>query len=297
MASAFHLIALPIGSEEAVLAAAEAAILEVDPGETVFFSEALAWTASGSGIAYMRMVKQARTRDVNLVATLNMGGELAEDLPGRKEGCRYHAVVVFTRHGHVHVPQAKVFPLAAEMRAGATEEALPVAAYTRSNLVRLDMDEQVIEVRFLVGADLAFLADHPPTELACDVLIVQSRVPPRAEEKLRASLEDARSAGVASTTLEINGHGNDGRGEPISVKVEEAADAGKAMKPKTRWPSTTRLPRRFYRYTPRRRGDIEAVTELERLARDPKRDGRIPLLRPLRAPKIELGIYPVIIVL
>ena len=85
MASAFHLVALPFGSEEVVLAAAEVAILEVEPGETIFFSEALAWTAAGSGVAYMRMVKQARTRDVNIVATLNMGGELTEDLPGFQE--------------------------------------------------------------------------------------------------------------------------------------------------------------------------------------------------------------------
>jgi len=294
MASAFHLIALPVGNEEQTLEAAVAALGEVDAGESVFFSEALAWTAAGSGVAYARMVRAARQRDVNVIATLNLGGELAEDLPGRLPDTRYHALVVFTRHSHVHVPQAKLWPDAVEQRVGPEEDSLPVAPYRRSNLVRLDIDEQLIEVRFLIGSDVALLTDHSPKALACDVLIAPAHLPFGAEQKLLASLSDAREAGVASTSLVINGHGTRPGGAPLCVKLEDAADSGKAIAPKPRWPSPTRLQRRLYRYTANRRAS-NALDELERLARDPKRKDRIPILRPSRAPKVELGQYPVII--
>src|SRR5688572_23100255 len=68
MASAFHLISLPVGSEEMTLQAALDTLADVEPGESVFFSEAVAWTAAGSGVAFARLVKAARQRNVNLLA-------------------------------------------------------------------------------------------------------------------------------------------------------------------------------------------------------------------------------------
>ena len=298
MASAFHLVALPVGPEDVILAAALEATTQVEPGETIFFSETLAETASASGVAYVRMVRVARERDINIVATLNLGGELAEDLPGHVAGARYHALVIFTRHGHVHVPQAKIHPDAAERTTSFDpEETLPISAYGRTNLVRLDMDEQLIEVRFLIGADVSVLTEHTPRALACDVLVAQARLPRGAEAKLLATLTDARTAGVASTTLAINGHGTGTRGEVLCVKLEEPADAGKPIKAKARWTSPLRLSRRLYRHAAPRKKPSSAHAELARVARDPKRAGRIPVLKLARATKVELGTYPVTIVL
>jgi hypothetical protein len=295
MASAFHLISLPVASEEVTLQAALDTLAEVEPGESVFFSEAVAWTAAGSGLAFARLLKAARQRNVNLLATLNLGGELILDLPGHRPGKRYHAAVIFTRHGHVHVPQAKCFPDALERAGGPDQDALPVSGYPRSNLVRLDMDEQLIEVRFLLGADAAMLTDHTPVVLACDVLFSVARLPSGADELLRQTLADARSSGLTSTTVQINGTLVTS-GTAVCKKVEEAADNGRAIAPKRRWPDAARFQRRFYRYAARRR-DKDPASALVRLDKEPARKGRIPLVRPPRAKKIEPGIYPITIVL
>lgn len=295
MASAFHLTALPFGNEERTLAAALLALHEVDPGETIFFSEAVAWSAEGSGVAYANLVRAARKHDVNIIATLNLGGELTEDLPGKKPDCRHHALVVFTRHSHVHVPQAKILPDAFEQRPGLEQEALPVVGYPRSNLVRFDIDEQIVEMRFFIGSDIAVITDHTPRALSCDVLVAPARLPQGAEDKLRLSLTDAREAGVASTALVINGFASGPKSEPICVKLEDAADNGKAVTAKARWGSPAKLQRRLYRYTAGRRGHRSELDELERVAKDEKRKGRIPVTRALRAAKVALGIYPVLI--
>jgi hypothetical protein len=295
MASAFHLIALPVRSEEATLQAALDALVDVEPGEAVFYSEALAWTAEGSGTAFMRMVKAAREKNVNIVASLNLGGELAEDLPGRHAQQRYHAVTIFTRHGHVHVPQAKCFPDAFE-RASPRDEQPPISAYGRSNLVRLDMDEQLIEVRFLLGADLALIGDHGPAALMCNVLFSLGRMPMGADQNLRDTLADARKAGLCSTTVQINGILARDNREPVCKKIEEALDNGRAIAARPRWPHPARMSARYYRYSTRRRGGDPAAA-IDKLDRDPKRKDRIPLCRAPRAPKIAPGIYPITVVL
>jgi hypothetical protein len=296
MPSAFHLIGLPVVREDDTLEAALDALTDVEPGESVFFSEAVAWTAEGSGIAFTRLVRAARERDVNLVATMNLGGELIEDLPGRTPDTRYHAVVIFTRHGDVQVPQAKCLPDANELAGAPGDDAAPVAPYVRSNRVRLDMVEQLIEVRFLIGADIALLADHAPADWACDVLVSLARLPLGAEDKVRKTLAEVRNVGLASTTIQINGTFVRASGEPIVVKTEEAGDHGRVIAAAKRWPKADSLSRRLYRWKSRRR-DVEPAAILARLADDEDRKGRIPINRPLRAPKITLGIYPITIVL
>jgi hypothetical protein len=296
MASAFHLIALPTRNEEQTLQAALDALTDVEPGESVFYSEALAWTAEGSGTAFMKMVRTARQKNVNLIASLNIGGELTEDLPGRDPALRYHAVVVFTRHGHVHVPQAKCFPDAHERAGVPGDDAGPISAYTRSNLIRLDMDEQLIEVRFLLGADVALVLDRAPGAYACDVLFSMARMPEGADEGVRETLADARRAGLCSTTVQINGTLSRNARETICKKIEEAKDNGRPISPRTRWPNPAKMRKRFYRYGTRRR-DAEPWQAIDKLDRDPKRQGRIPLCRAPRAPKIAPGTYPVIVAL
>lgn len=295
MASAFHLVSLPVGNEDQTLEAALLALDEAEPGETVFFSEAVAWTAARSGVAYARLVRAAREHDVNLVATMNLGGELCEDLPGHVSGQRYHALVVFTRHSHVHVPQAKIAPDALELKGGLAEEALPVVPYGRTNLVRFDLDEQIVEMRFFIGADVAVLTEHAPSDLACDVIVAPARLPSGAELKLKQSLADAREAGVSSTSLVINGHATRAHGGPICDKLEDAADSGRAVTPKHAWPARATLTRRLWRYNPPRKRGKELLWELDRLEHDEKRRGRIPIYRAARAKPVELGIYPILI--
>jgi hypothetical protein len=296
MASAFHLIALPTRSEEAAITGALDALVDVEPGESVFYSEAVAWTAEGSGVAFMKLVKAARQKNINLIGSLNLGGELTEDLPGHDPARRYHALVVFTRHGHVHVPQAKCFPEAFERAGVPGDEAGPISPYSRSNLVRLDMDEQLIEVRFMLGADLHLIGDGGPGHFSCDVMFSMARMPSGADEAMRETLADARKYGLCSTTVQLNGILEKNARESICKKIEEARDLGRSIRAKPRWPQLAKMQKRYYRYG-LKRGQSEPAAAIEKLARDKKRKDRIPLCRPPRDKKIAAGLYPVTIVL
>src|SRR5215813_11894760 len=138
-----------------MLAQALRALEEVGEGETAFLPEYVAWTPRGSGVAFARLVALAQARNINIVATLNVGPDLHEDLPGRDPEARYNALVIFTRHGLVHVPQAKVTPHSFEMDLATDGPGIGVAPYARINRVRLDWQEAIVEARFLICSDVA----------------------------------------------------------------------------------------------------------------------------------------------
>ncbi|MGZ3442154.1 MAG: hypothetical protein ACXVDD_21695, partial [Polyangia bacterium] len=204
MIADFHLIALQFGSEEQMLERALAALAEVDEGETAFLPEYLAWTPRGSGRAFAHLVALAQERNINIVTTLNLGPELHEDLPGGDPLSRYNAVVIFTRHGDVHVPQAKVTPQSFEMNAAARGPGIGVAPYDRINRVRLDWQDALVEVRFLVCSDVAAFLQFSPEELKSDLLVVLGNFAYGAERVASRLLGQAIEGGVASTTFHVN---------------------------------------------------------------------------------------------
>jgi len=109
---------------------------DVDEGETVFFPEYLAWTPAGSGRAFARLIALAQARNINIVTSLNIGTDLHEDLPGRDPDARYNALVIFTRHGVVNVPEAKVTPRSYERNDAEEDQGIGVAPYDRINRLR-----------------------------------------------------------------------------------------------------------------------------------------------------------------
>jgi hypothetical protein len=284
----FHLISLQLGSEEQMLERAQAALAEVEEGETAFLPEYLAWTPRGAGRAFARLVALAQERNINIVASLNVGPDLHQDLPGRDPMSRYNALVIFTRHGDVHVPQAKVTPQSFEMDASAEGPGIGVAPYDRINRVRLDWQDALVEVRFLICSDVAAFLQFSPEQLKCDLLVVIGNFAYGAERVASRLLGQAIEGGVASTTFHVNAFHTPGAPghTPLAIKVEEVLDATKRTAPSGEWPNARSLRSGFHVYDDADARDFVSMCNL------PRR-GRVAIPRSRWKPVLTLGEYPI----
>jgi hypothetical protein len=284
----FHLIALQLGSEEQMLERALAALEEVGAGETAFFPEYLAWTPRGSGRAFARLIALAQERNINIVTTLNVGPDLHEDLPGRDPEARYNALVIFTRHGVVHVPQAKVTPQSFEMDESDDGPGIGVAPYDRITRVRLDWQDSLIDTRFIVCSDLAAFVQVTPADLKCDLLVVLGNFAYGAERVASRLLVDAIEAGAARTTMHVNAFHvpRDPTHQPLAIKVEEVLDATERSKTVSRWPNARRLRSAFHVY------DDAAAKDFVEMCNLPRR-GRIAVPQSRWKPPLTVCEYPI----
>jgi hypothetical protein len=290
--SDFHLLSLPLGDEPHMLAQALLALEAVDEGETAFLPEYLAWTPRGSGRAFARLIALAQQRKINIVTTLNLGGDLVEDLPGHEPAEHYNALVVFTRYGVAHVPQAKVAPHSFEMDRALDGPGIGVAHYARLNRVQLDVDDALRDVHFLIGSDLMALNRFTPAALRCDLLVLLGNFAHGAEKVASRLLGRALAAGVARTALHVNAHHvpTKRRQAPLALKVEEVLDATEAVAPADQWSSPRALRSGFYVYDDDQAHDFVSMCRLPR-------KGRVAVPRSRWAAPMELGRYPVTIVL
>lgn len=266
---------------------------EIAPGETVFLSESLCWTPRLSGRAYARLVAFARERNVNVITTLNLSGELVHDLPGAAAARRYNALSIFTRHGVAHVPQAKCLPHAFEMDRGARGPGIGVSPYDRLNAVTLDLDEHLVDTRFLIGSDVGLLPGLRPIDLTCDLLVVLGSFGDGAEKRVKRLLGEALSLGVAATALVVNGwHKPQRPGQrPLVVRVEDVIDGVGDVAPPEAWPRPRSLRSAFYVYPDARGRSFVSVCTLR------ERRGRIAVPRSRWGAAVQLGRYPVTVVL
>lgn len=292
MISDFHLIALQLGSEEQMLERAIAALDEVEPGETAFFPEYLAWTPRGSGRAFARLIALAQARNINIVTSLNVGPDLHEDLPGRDPDARYNALVIFTRHGIVHVPQAKVTPQSFEMDDTESGPGIGVAAYDRINRVRLDWQDALVETRFLICSDVAAFLQFSPSELTCDLLVVIGNFAYGAERVASRLLERAIEAGVATTTFHVNAFHKPTRPahRALALQVEEVLDATTRPIVPGVWPNARAMRSGFHVY------DDDDARDFVSMCNLPRR-GRVAIPRSRWKPSLTLGEYPVTVTL
>jgi hypothetical protein len=289
----FHLLALELGEEEQMLERALAALGQLQPGETAFVSEYLAWTPAGSGKAVARLIGLAQERRINIITSLNLGGDLIEDLPGHDPALRYNAVVVFTRHGVLHVPQAKLSTQSFEMDRRLDGPGIAVAPYRRINRVRLDVDEQIVDARFLLGSDVVAFHWLKPPALKCDLLVVLGNLAYGAERAASRLLGQALAHGVARTALHVNAYQAPvgGRRTPLAIKVEEVLDATRAARvPRRQWKSPRSIRAAFHVYKDRAARDFAALCRLPRRGRI-----AIPLSR--WQDDVAVGEYPVTVVL
>ncbi len=271
-----------------MLERALAALEEVEPGETAFLPEYVAWTPRGSGRAFARLVAFAQERNINIVTTLNVAPDLHEDLPGRDPEARYNALVIFTRHGIVHVPQAKVTPQSFEMDARADGPGIGVRPYDRLTRVRLDWQDTIIDARFIICSDLATFVDLTPSQLACDLIVVLGNFAYGAERVASRLLVDAIETGAARATFHVNAfHAPTAPAQqPLALKVEEVLDATRRTKPTPTWPSPRRVRNGFYVY------DDDDARDFASMCNLPRR-GRIAVPRSRWKAPLTLCDYPV----
>lgn len=288
----FHLIALQHGDEPMVLERALRALDEVGPGETAFLPESLAWTPAGSGRAFAHLVAFAQAKNINILTTLNLAPDLHEDLPGRDPDARYNALVIFTRHGLVHVPQATLSPHAFEMDASPDGPGIGVRPYERTNRLWIDWQERLIEARFLICSDLQVFVTLSPAALECDLLVVLGRFAYGAERAAGRLISRALDAGLARTTLYVNALQlpTDPVQPPLSRPVEQVLDATSRVRAASAWASPRSIRNAFYVYEDGEARDFEAVCRLPR-------GGRIAVPRSRWKAPIQCGEYPVTVVL
>jgi len=271
-----------------MLERALAALGDVDEGETAFLPEYVAWTPRGSGRAFARLVALAQSRNINIVTSLNVAPDLHEDLPGRHPDARYNALVIFTRHGDVHVPQAKVTPQSFEMDPSAKGPDIGVTAYDRINRVRLDWQDTIVDTRFLICSDVAAFLQLSPAELVCDLIVVIGNFAYGAERAASRLLARAIEAGIATTTFHVNafhvpnmpGH------QPLAIKVEEVLDATERPKVAAAWPNPRAMRSAFHIYDDAEAHDFVAMCNL------PRR-GRVAIPRSRWKPALVAGEYPI----
>jgi hypothetical protein len=291
-ATGFHLIPLPLGGEEHLLDTALDELESVGVGETAFLPEYLAWTPEGSGRAFARLIAYAQDHDINIVTTLNLGGELVEDLPGHDPTERYNALVIFTRHGAVHVPQAKVTTQSFEMDKTLDGPGISVSPYDRLNAVQLDVDEELVVARFFICSDLAVLEQLAPSDLECDLMIVLGNFAFGAERAASRVIGRALAAHVAGTAIHVNAFHQPRDGRPaLANRVEEVLDATRGGVVKRKWPSTRAMRGAFYVYDDADARDFASMCLL------PKRRGRIAVPRSRWHAPASPGVYPVTVVL
>jgi hypothetical protein len=290
--SDFHLIALQLGPEERMLEQAIEALDEVEPGETAFLPEYLGWTPRASGRAFARLIALAQERNINIVTTLNIGPDLHEDLPGRDPLSRYNALTIFTRHGVVHVPQAKITPQSFEMDERGTGPGIGVTPYERINRVRLDWQDSLIEARFIICSDLMVLLSFTPEELRCDLLVVLGNFAYGAERAAARLISHALAAGVAQTAMHLNAFHlpRDPDQRPLAIRVEEVLDATRRTRARRKWPNPRSLRNAFHVY------DDEDASDFVSMCNLPRR-GRIAVPRSRWKTPIELGEYPITVAL
>ncbi len=282
----FHLISLEMASDAEQLDAAMNALDEVEPNETVVFPEGIATTGDGAIEAWKELCKKARERSINIITSLNLGPELLEDLPGRDPLERYHAVVMFTRFGDVHVPQAKL--LTDRFQHDPKLDDFAVVPYSRNNVVRLDWDERVLTARFFLSSDLATIARFSPAELECDLFIVLGRFTNGAELAAERTIRRALEEGAARSTFLVNAF--DAGLRSAATRVEEVYDGVHFGRVAKEWASPRAMRGAFVTYEDAK---VRSWRDLSRLSS--KR--RMPVCKRSWERPVELGLYPVTIMM
>jgi hypothetical protein len=288
----FRPLALPLGDEEELLERALERLHELEPGEIAILPEYVAWTEDRSEIAYGTLLGVAVEHRLGIVTTLNLPPDLMEDLPGRDGAARFNALTIFTPHGDVHVPQAKLIPQAFEMSAALQGPNIGVRPYPRLNRVRLDLGgEDLLEARFLLGSDLWAMGRMPADALRADLWIVPANLARGGEAYAARLLEAARAAKLAGATVLCNAEqpGDEGQ-PPHALPVEEVREAP-GRDGKARWPDRKLLDDAFRLYPDARAGSFAELASL------PERAGRIALPESLAPTEPQLGDYPITIVL
>ena len=131
------------------------------------FPEYAAYTVEGSILAYCILADEAVKRNVTVMTTLNLRNH---NLPNTSPNCNYNTLFIFSRHGEVYAPQAKITPQSFEMQSRHPPY-INVLPYNYLNRVELEQNGKIFTALFLICSDLYALRLFGPNELKSDAII------------------------------------------------------------------------------------------------------------------------------
>ncbi|MDI3316478.1 MAG: hypothetical protein QJR14_02425 [Bacillota bacterium] len=205
--------------------------LDAPAGACVVLPEYLAYTRDASRAALAALSEAARRLGLNLITTLNLvPEEVGGRLPGAEPGAAYNTLVVVTRHGELHTPQAKVTVQSFEQRHYDPRFAeIGVRPYRRLHRVRLRPPggEEPLTALFLICSDvyLPLLSVADPEVLRAQVAVIPGNFGRGAERAVREVLAAFRGP-LWQETVFVNAYQEERPGRPpVARRVEEVRAA------------------------------------------------------------------------
>jgi len=198
-------------------------------GDILIFPEYAAYTLEGSQKAFAELSKMSSDNGLTIVTTLNLPGY---DLPFADPKKNYNALFIFSRHGEVYCPQAKITPQSFEMRH--LDKSFPkmnVAPYSRLNQVTLQRNDEKLSAFFFICSDLYVLPMFDFRKLASDIICCPANFGNGAESAAGRVIEYSVQSGLFKQGFYCNTYQNAKPYLiPLTVGFEQAYETGTAGK-------------------------------------------------------------------
>ncbi len=198
-------------------------------GEILIFPEYAAYTLEGSQKALAELSKMASDHGLSIITTLNLP---SHDLPFADPKENYNALFIFSRHGGIYSPQAKITPQSFEMRH--LDESFPkmnVASYSYLNKVTLRVNGESFTAFFFICSDLYVLPMFDFRELESDIICCPANFGNGAESAAGRVIEYSVQSGLFKRGFYCNTYQNAKPGLiPLTVGAEKTYETGAASK-------------------------------------------------------------------
>lgn len=200
----WYILSYPMGSEATVLEESLKEIEQVPEGGIAVLPEYVAYTQERSTIALEAIKEVCMRKKVSVITSLNI---VPLDLPYAVEGMNYNTLVIVTKDGEVHTPQAKVTPQSFE-RVQYDEKfpAMNVGDYDYFNHVQLQIDGKIETAFFVICSDVYGLMAgiEDISQLKADYCIVPGNFGNGAEQAVYRILGRFREADIFKKTIFSN---------------------------------------------------------------------------------------------
>jgi hypothetical protein len=219
-----------MGPEEDQLNEISDKIKSSHKGDILIFPEYAAYTLEGSQKAFARLSEMASDKRLSIITTLNLP---SNDLPFADPKENYNALFIFSRHGGIYSPQAKITPQSFEMHH--LDESFPkmnVAPYSRLNQVTLQRNGEKFSAFFFICSDLYVLPLFSFQELESDIICCPANFGNGAESAAGRVIEYSVQSGLFKQGFYCNTYQNTKQDFiPLTVgfeKTYETRVAGKS---------------------------------------------------------------------
>ena len=193
--------------------------------DILVFPEYGAYTIEGSQTAFAELSRISVRKRVSIITTLNLP---SPDLPGADPNVNYNTLFIFSRHGRIYSPQAKITPQSFEMRH--LDESFPkmnVTPYSRLNQVTLRRSGQNFSTFFFICSDLYALSLFGFEELKSDIICCPANFGNGAEAAAGGVIEYSVHSGLFQQGFYCNTYQNTKPDlVPLTVGYERVYETG-----------------------------------------------------------------------